>query len=77
MPRTENKAVSGEKGSPPQDESGSGDMKIEDLFRMLFISERMNSRFKIQDNSSKHSKKTSRIEISASKNCTFGHRGHA
>ena len=48
MPRTENKAVSGEKGSPPQDESGSGDMKIADLFRML--SECMNNRFEIQDN---------------------------
>ena len=31
----EHKAVSGEKGSPLQDESGSGDMKIADLFRML------------------------------------------
>ena len=27
MPRMENKTVSGEKGSPPQDESWSGDMK--------------------------------------------------
>ena len=48
MPRMEDKAVSGEKGSPPQDESGSGDMKIADLFRML--SEHMGSRFAIQDN---------------------------
>ena len=31
MPRIENKAVSGEMGSPPQDESWSGDMKIADL----------------------------------------------
>ena len=35
MPRMENKAISGKKGSPPQDESGSGDMKIADLFQML------------------------------------------
>ena len=47
MPRMDNKAVSGEKGSPPQDESKSGDMKIIDIFRML--SERMDSRLKIQD----------------------------
>ena len=47
MPRMENKAVSGEKSSPPQDESGSEDMKIADLFRMLC--ERMNSNFEIQD----------------------------
>ena len=32
---TKSKAVSGEKGSPPQDASGSGEMKIADLFRML------------------------------------------
>ena len=31
---TKRKTVSGEKGSPPQDESRSGDMKIADLFRM-------------------------------------------
>ena len=31
MPWMENNAVSGKKGSPPQDESGSGDMKIADL----------------------------------------------
>ena len=47
MPRIEKKAVSAEKGSPPQDEPGSGDMKIADLFRML--SERMDSHFGIQD----------------------------
>ena len=40
MPRgTKSKAVSGEKGSPSQDESAFGDMKIADLFRM------MNARF--------------------------------
>ena len=32
---TKSKAVSGEKGSPPQDECGTGDLKISDLFRML------------------------------------------
>ena len=37
----------GKKGSPLQDESGSGEMKIADLFRVL--SERMDSRFEIQD----------------------------
>ena len=31
----ENKAVSGEKGSSPQDESWSGNIKIADLFRVL------------------------------------------
>ena len=45
MPRMENKAVSGERGSPSQDESRSGDMKIVDLFRML--SERIDSHFEI------------------------------
>ena len=43
----ENKVVSGEKDSPPQDESGSGDMKIVDLFRMLC--KRIDSHFEIQD----------------------------
>ena len=43
MPRMENKAVSGEKDSPPQDESWSGDMKIADLFQMLC--EHIDSRF--------------------------------
>ena len=43
----ENKAVSGEKGSPPQDESRSGNMKIADLFRIL--SKCMGSRFEMQD----------------------------
>ena len=47
MPRMEDKTVSGEKGSPPQDESGSGDRKIADLFWML--SERMDSRFDEQE----------------------------
>ena len=47
MPQMENKAVSGEKGSPPQNESGSGDMKIADLFWMLC--ERMDSHFEIRD----------------------------
>ena len=40
---TKSKAVSEEKGSPPQDESGSGEMKIADLFRIL------NSRFDEQE----------------------------
>ena len=48
MPRMENKAVSGKKGSPPQDESGSGDMKITDLFRRPC--ERMDSCFDKQEN---------------------------
>ena len=43
MPWMENNAVSGEKGLPPQDESGSGDMKIADLFQMLC--ELIDSRF--------------------------------
>ena len=30
-----NKAVSGEKDSPSQDKSGSGDMRFADLFRMM------------------------------------------
>ena len=51
---TNNKAVSWEKGSPPQDESGPGDMKIADLFRMIskrldgqenVFKEEMDSRF--------------------------------
>ena len=32
---TKSKAVSGEKGSPPQGESGSGKMEITDYFRTL------------------------------------------
>ena len=44
---TKIKAVSGEKGSLPQDESGSGEMKMVDLIRM--ICERMDSRFDEQD----------------------------
>ena len=40
---TKSKAVSGEKGSPPHDEYGSGEMKIADLLRML------NSRFDEQE----------------------------
>ena len=44
---TKSKAVSWEKGSPIQDKSGSGDMKIADLFRVL--SEPMDSRFEMQD----------------------------
>ena len=43
----ENNAVSGKKGSPPQDKPGSGDMKIADLFRMLC--ELKNSRFDQQE----------------------------
>ena len=35
MPWMENNAISGEKGSPPQYESWSGDMKIANLFQML------------------------------------------
>ena len=34
MPWMENNVVSGEKGSLPEDKSGSGNMKIADLFRM-------------------------------------------
>ena len=34
MPWMKNNAVSGKKGSRPQDESASGDKKIADLFRM-------------------------------------------
>ena len=44
---TKSKAVSREKGSPPQVEARSGDMKIADRFRML--SERADSRFVTQD----------------------------
>ena len=44
---TKSKAVSGEKGSPPQDESGYGEMEIADYFRML------NSRFDKQEKISK------------------------
>ena len=51
MPRMENKAVSGKKGSPPQDESGYGDMKIADLFRILC--ERMDSSFDKKGDSKK------------------------
>ena len=40
---TKSKAVSGEKSSSPQDESGSREMKIAELFRML------NSRFDEQE----------------------------
>ena len=32
---TKSKAVSGEKGSPPQEESGSGKMEMTDYFKML------------------------------------------
>ena len=41
---TKSKTVFGEKGSPPQDESGSEDMKIADLFQM--ISERLDEQYK-------------------------------
>ena len=47
MPRMENKTVSEEKSSPPQDESWSGDLKIADLFRMLC--EHINSLFDQQE----------------------------
>ena len=47
MPRMGNKDVSGKKGSPPQDKSESGDMKIADLFRILC--ERMDSRLDKQE----------------------------
>ena len=47
MPRMEDKAVSGEKSSLPQDKSGSGDMKIAELFQMLC--KRMDSHFEMQD----------------------------
>ena len=47
MPWMENNAVSGKRGSPPQDESGSGDMKIANLFRMLC--EHIDSRFDQQE----------------------------
>ena len=67
MPRMENKAFSGEKGSPPQYEFGSGDMKIADLFQI--ISERMDSHFEIQD------KKFEALQEDI-KNCSFGCRGH-
>ena len=40
---TKSKTVSGERGSPPQDESGSREIKTADLFRML------NSRFDEQE----------------------------
>ena len=43
---TKSKAVSGEKGSPPRDESGSEKMEIADCFRML------NSRFDEQEKKS-------------------------
>ena len=48
MPRMENKAVFGEKGSPPQDWSWSGNMKIADFFQMLC--EHIDSRFDHQEN---------------------------
>ena len=44
---TKSKAVSGEKDCPPQDEPGSGEMKIAGLFWML--TERMDSRFDEQE----------------------------
>ena len=51
---TKSKAVSGEKGSPSQDESGSGDMKTDGLFPMMNecfdekkrFKEEMDSRYK-------------------------------
>ena len=43
----ENKAISGEKGSSPQDESWSGKIKAADLFRMLC--EHIDSRFGQQE----------------------------
>ena len=74
---TKSKAVSGEKGSPPRDESRSEKMEIADYFRML------NSRLDEQDKRSeertaalKHFKRTSGTQSSASKNCSFGCHGH-
>ena len=43
----ENKAVSGEKGSLPQDKSWSGEIEAADLFRMLC--EHIDSRFDQQE----------------------------
>ena len=48
---TKSKAISGEKSSPPQDESGSGEMKMVDLYRILC--EHMDSRFDEQEKRSK------------------------
>ena len=45
---TKSKTISGVKDSPVQDESGSGDMKIADLVRML--SGRMDNHFDEQEN---------------------------
>ena len=54
---TKSKAVSGEKGSPPQDESESGKMEMADYFRMLNSrlderEKRFNNRFDEQEKSS-------------------------
>ena len=51
---TKSNAVSGEKGSPPQDESGSGKMEMAGYFRMLNSrsdeqEKRFNNRFDEQE----------------------------
>ena len=51
---TKSKVVSGGKGSPPQDESGSGNMEMADYFRMLNSrldeqEKRFNNRFDEQE----------------------------
>ena len=72
------KAVSGEKDSSSQDKSGSGDMRFADLFRMMIegFDNKIDSMKKLIA-TSKHFKRTTRIQISGSKNCSFGCHGRA
>ena len=67
MPWMENNAVSEQKDSPPQDESGSGDMKITDLFQMLcehILDSRFDQQEKNLDEIMKMTRETSQREAS-------------
>ena len=82
---TKSKAASGEKGSPTQDESGSGKMEMADYFRML--NSRLDEQEKIFNNrfDEQEKRSDSRYEVLQEdlrntkqrlENCSFGCRGH-
>ena len=64
MPWIETKAVSGKKGSPPQEETGSGDMKVVEIFWMLckLIDSRFDQQEKKLDEIMKMTRGTSQRE---------------
>ena len=71
------KAVSGQKDSPSQDKSGSGDMRFADLFRMRIEGFYEQNRFNEENDrkliaTSKHSKRTTRIQITPPRTAASG-----